>query len=892
MECSCARCMDRSALQELFLEGNPVALDSFHRSKVLSSLTLPCLKSIDGAPVKSRLSGQLKYSDLRASTHHHPPMMMMQSSRRGGLDESRCSSASSGSSANNQSAVSYHCPDDGSTRPITAITSSADQLLPGSAECPPSGEQHSYSDLLVDPLQFATQLVNSTPRGQLMLPMMMRVTTPLPDEAGHDSPPCEPSSIDQSSTIGDHHFDLDRQQDYEHYLLQLSTLPWRRPPAIKPNYSCGGAAFKYSKSMGSPSKAGTAARPPSPSPRKMIGAGGGGGGGGRVDYSAQKIRKTNDAAPAVRLEAAPAPPPPQQQVTTAAAHPNEWMAPILKERWQQQGNRGRGREDSSSGLALPLPPPTASRSISLRDGSNTVPMQRNSASKIQRTAKGPTASASNSPTRSSLIRSSFISTAVRSKQETDNIEQALINDRRTTYNSISPLKKKQQQQQLSSSSSSNQLPAASRGNNAFRAAAAAVGRRSGPDRSAIVDVDAGYSQNKSATAQHLIDSQEYRPQQQQDSRASLSQEYRPQQQQDSRASLSQESPYRRFLTLRDRLTNKLTSSSSSDAPLGTDELSCGGNGYGNGYSESKSGAALQRGIDTEEAHHTHTTYGFASMLTPDDVDAIFSDGQLGSTTITGSSTAAAARREHVTELKKIESKVDSLSLQDRLMMLGGNPLGSAVGATVAPDTLTHPPLTQTSNSELNGYGLLYSMIQQRKTILDSISINAPPRIVTAATAAPPRPDDKDAATASSSSSSLAKDPEAAVSTRAIYDAIGKLKERQLASFQELYGTTTAPPLISAESRVPALHHHHGAGATTDRPDDLWSLGRRTADAHTVQHSSIPPANASSQSNAGGGNMSFLDRFVENNPYMRLQQQQRPAMVQDSRQLVWASNGYL
>ena len=300
--------------------------------------------------------------------------------------------------------------------------------------------------------------------------------------------------------------------------------------------------------------------------------------------------------------------------------------------------------------------------------------------------------------------------------------------------------------------------------------------------------------------------------------------------------------------------NFITSSDALDQFPKQDEFSAG-------YSESKSGAAL--GIDlplsTQEAAH-HSTYGFARMLTPDDVDAIFSDDQLGSTGST------AAKREHVTELKKIESKVDSLSLQDRLLLVG-NQLGSAA---VAEDTHT-----LTSNSEVNGYGLLYSMIQQRKTILDSISTNAPPRVITSsdATTAPHPTDDSAAA-------SIAKDTGTAVSTRTIYDAIGKLKERQLASFKELYG---AAPLVA---------------------DDPWSLGSRSAEAHTVQHllqPSLPPQ-GSSQS---AGSSSFLDRFVENNPYIRLQQQQaqaqgqqRPlyrseqqAVVSDSRQLVWASNRY-
>ena len=818
--------MDLSALQELCLEGNPVAEDAFFRSKVLSSLTFPCLKSIDGAPVKSRLSGQLKYSDMRVG------IRPVQSSRRGSFDESRCSSASS--SVNNQSAASFHRSDsdDGSMRP-----------LPPSAARPPSGE-HSYSELLVDPLQFATQLVNSTSRGQQLsgqqqqqLSMMMMTTRARDDDdddAGHSPPPCEhrpeePSSItDQSSLVGDH-LHLDDLQDYQHY-LQLSTLPWRRPPSIRPNY-CGGV-FKYSKTMGSPnpSKGSSVARAPSPSPMKM---------GARINppYSAQKTRRTNDAAapvssPAVRLEAAPATSPSQQQQQqVTAANPNEWMAPILKEGWH-----GRKGSSSLDGLALPLPlPPTASpdhRQLASRSIShNAASTQRISASKVQRTIKGPASSASNSPTRSSLIRSSFISTVVRSKQEMENIEQALINDRRTTINDrratyISPQKQ----------SSSNLRPAP-------RTFKAVVGR------SAIVDA---YSQNKS-TAQHLIDSQEYRHQ---DS-ASISQEYR---QQGSRVSDEPpiggelaESPYRRFLTLRERLTNKLiTSSDALDQFPKQDEFSAG-------YSESKSGAAL--GIDlplsTHEADH-HSTYGFARMLSPDDVDAIFSHDQLGST---GSS---AAKREHVTELKKIESKVDSLSLQDRLLLVG-NQLGSAA---VAEDTRT---LTSNSNSEVNGYGLLYSMIQQRKTILDSISTNAPPRVITSSDATTAHHPTDDSAAAS-----IAKDTGMPVSTRTIYDAIGKLKERQLASFQELYG---AAPLVT---------------------DDPWSLGSRSAEAHTVQHLVQPtlPPQASSQST---GSSSFLDRFVENNPYIRLQQQQgqqRPpyrseqqAVVSDRRQLVWASNGY-
>lgn len=802
--------MDLSALQELCLEGNPVAEDAFFRSKVLSSLTLPCLKSIDGAPVKSRLSGQLKYSDMRVG------IRPVQSSRRGSFDDSRCSSASSGV---NQSAASFHCSDDGSIR-------LPDQLPPSAAR-PPSGE-HSYSELLVDPLQFATQLVNSTSRGQQLsgqqqqlLPMMMTTRArDDDDDAGHSPPPCE-HRPEEPSLVGDH-LHLDDLQDYQHY-LQLSTLPWRRPPSIRPNY-CGGV-FKYSKTIVSPnpSKGSGGARAPSPSPMKM---------GARINppYSAQKTRRTNDAAAPVSS------PSQQQQQQVTAANPNEWMAPILKEGWQ-----GRKGPSSLDGLALPLPPTAspdhrqlASRSIS----HNAASMQRISASKVQRTVKGPTASASNSPTRSSLIRSSFISTVVRSKQEMENIEQALINDRRTTINDrratindrratyISPQKQ----------SSSNLRPAP----------------RGGNGRSAIVDA---YSQNKS-TAQHLIDSQEYRHQ---DS-ASISQEYH---QQGSWVSDEPpiggelaESPYRRFLTLRERLTNKLITS--SDQFPKQDEFSAG-------YSESKSGATL--GIDLplsthEDAHHS--TYGFARMLTPDDVDAIFSDDQLGSTGST------AAKREHVTELKKIESKVDSLSLQDRLLLVG-NQLGSAA---VAEDTHTHPNLTQTSNSEVNGYDLLYSMIQQRKTILDSISTNAPPRVVTSATTAPHPADDSAAA-------SIAKDTGTAVSTRTIYDAIGKLKERQLASFQELYG---AAPLVT---------------------DDPWSLGSRSAEAHTVQHLVQPvlPPHASSQS---AGNSSFLDRFVENNPYIRLQQQgqaqgqqqQRPpyrtehqAVVSDSRQLVWTSNGY-
>ena len=872
--------MDLSALQELCLEGNPVAEDVFFRSKVLSSLTLPCLKSIDGAPVKSRLSGQLKYSDMRMRVGIRP----LQSSHRGSFDESRCSSASS---SVNQSAASFHRSDsdDGSIRP-----------LPPSAARPPSGE-HSYSELLVDPLQFATQLVNSTSSGQQLsgqqqqqqLSMMMMTTRTRDDDddddddddAGHSPPLCEhrpeePSSItDQSSLVGDH-LHLDDLQDYQHY-LQLSTLPWRRPPSIRPNYS--GGVFKYSKTMGSPNPSkGSGA--PSLSPMKM---------GARINppnpnppYSAQKTRRTNDAAapvsspavrleaapttsPAVRLEAAPATSPSQQQQETAA-NPNEWMAPILKEGWH-----GRKGSSSLDGLALPLPlPPTASpdhRQLASRSIShNAESMLRISASKVQRTVKGPAASASNSPTRSSLIRSSFISTVVRSKQEMENIEQALINDRRTTINDrratindrratyISPQKQ----------SSSNLWPAPRGGT--------VVGR------STIVDA---YSQNKS-TAQHLIDSQEYRHQdsasisqeyRHQDS-ASISQEYR---QQGSRVSDEPpiggelaESPYRRFLTLRERLTNKLITSSderlTNNCITSTDALDQfpKQDEFSAGYSESKSGAAL--GIDlplsSHEAAH-HSTYGFARMLTPDDVDAIFSDDQLGSTGST------AAKRELVTELKKIESKVDSLSLQDRLLLVG-NQLGSA--AVQAEDTHT---LTSNSNSEVNGYGLLYSMIQQRKTILDSISTNAPPRVITSsdATTAPHPTDDSAAA-------SIAKDTGTAVSTRTIFDAIGKLKERQLASFKVLYG---AAPLVT---------------------DDPWSLGSRSTEAHTVQHlvqPSLPPQ-GSSQS---AGSSSFLNRFVENNPYIRLQQQQgqaqgqqRPlyrseqqAVVSDSRQLVWASNGY-
>jgi hypothetical protein len=812
--------MDLSALQELCLEGNPVAEDAFFRSKVLASLTLPCLKSIDGAPVKSRLSGQLKYSDMRVG------IRPVQSSRRGSFDESRCSRESN---AVNQSAASFHCSDsdDGSIRPL-------DQL-------PPSGE-HSYSELLIDPLQFATQLINSTSRGQQLsglqqkqLPMMMMMMTRArddDDDAGHNEHrPEEPSSIsDQSSLVRDHlhHDDL---QDYEQY-LQLSTLPWRRPPSIRPNY-CGGM-FKYSKTIGSPnaSRGSGVARAPSPSPMKM---------GARINpnpnpSSAQKTRRTNDAA-------VPATSPSQQQQQVTAANPNEWMAPILKEEWQ-----GRKSSSSLDGLALPMPlPPTAStdhRQLASRSIShNAASMQRISASKVQRTVKGPAGSASNSPTRSSLIRSSFISTVVRSKQEMENIEQALINDRRPTINDRRPTINDRRATYISpqKQSSSNLRPE----------------KREGNGRSATVDA---YSQNKS-TAQHLIDSQEYRHQ----SSASISQEYR---QQDSRVSDEPypivdgelaESPYRRFLTLRERLTNKLiTSSDALDQFPKPHEFSTG-------YSESKSGAAL--GIDclplsTNEAAH-HSTYGFARMLTPDDVDAIFSDDQLRSTGST------AAKREHVTELKKIESKVDSLSLQDRLLLVG-NQLGSAA---VSEDTHT-----SNSNSEVNGYGLLYSMIQQRKTILDSISSNAPPRVVTSSDATTaPHPADHSAA------ASIAKDTGTAVSTRTIYDAIGKLKERQLASFQELYG---AAPIVT---------------------DDPWSLGRRSAEAHTVQHlvqPSLPP-HASSQS---AGSSSFLDRFVENNPYIRLQQQgqaqgqaqgqQRPpyrseqqAVVSDSRQLVWASNGY-
>jgi len=240
------------------------------------------------------------------------------------------------------------------------------------------------------------------------------------------------------------------------------------------------------------------------------------------------------------------------------------------------------------------------------------------------------------------------------------------------------------------------------------------------------------------------------------------------------------------------------------------------------------------------------------------VDAIFSDDQLGSTVST------ASKRELVTELKKIESKVDSLSLQDRLLLVG-NQLGSAA---VAEDTHT---LTSNSNSEVNGYGLLYSMIQQRKTILDSISTNAPPRVITSsdATTAPHPTDDCAAA-------SIAKDTETAVSTRTIFDAIGKLKERQLASFQELYGTA---PLI-AESRLQTP------------TEDPWIIGR-SVDAQTQHKLPLLPPNASMtlsqpQMIVSNGESSFLDRLVENNPYMRLQGPSNPEKMQD-RQLVWANN---